>query len=124
MGSNPSITSVCYKGAENRCMNESRDKDTFEQRLAAAQDKVGMTRPKANEAQSGAGAAQKAINLAMRLGVELVAAMVIAVVIGWGLDRLFHTKPWLMVMMVPVGMAAGLRNLVRATGSKTGNRED
>ena len=105
-------------------MNESRDKDTFEQRLAAAQDKAGLTRPKANEAQSGAGAAQKAINLAMRLGVELVAAMVIAVVIGWGLDRLFHTKPWLMVLMVPVGMAAGLRNLVRATGSKTGNRED
>ncbi len=56
----------------------------------------------------------------MRLGVELVAAMVIAVVIGWGLDRLFHTTPWLMVLMVPVGMAAGLRNLIRAVGPKTG----
>ncbi len=55
----------------------------------------------------------------MRLGVELVAAMVIAVVIGWGLDRLFHTAPWLMIAMVPVGMAAGLRNLVRATGPGT-----
>jgi ATP synthase protein I len=56
----------------------------------------------------------------MRLGVELVAAMVIAVVIGWGLDRLFHTSPWLMIAMVPVGMAAGLRNLVRA-GGRTGS---
>jgi ATP synthase protein I len=54
----------------------------------------------------------------MRLGVELVAAMVIAVVIGWGLDRLFHTTPWLMVVMVPVGMVAGLRNLIRAAGPK------
>jgi ATP synthase protein I len=52
----------------------------------------------------------------MRLGVELVAAMVIAVTIGWGLDRMFHTRPWIMVVMVPVGMAAGLRNLVRAVG--------
>jgi ATP synthase protein I len=100
-------------------MNDSRDKDSFEQRLAAAQDQAGLGEPRADKAQNSVGAAQKAINLAMRLGVELVAAMVIAVVIGWGLDRLFHTKPWLMVLMVPVGMAAGLRNLVRATGSKT-----
>ncbi len=54
----------------------------------------------------------------MRLGVELVAAMVIAVTIGWGLDRLLHTRPWMMVVMVPVGMAAGLRNVVRAAGPK------
>jgi len=100
-------------------MNDSRDKDSFEQRLAAARDQAGLGGPTADEAQKSAGSVQKALNLAMRLGVELVAAMVIAVVIGWGLDRLFHTKPWLMILMVPVGMAAGLRNLVRATGSKT-----
>ncbi|HQT64386.1 MAG: hypothetical protein B7Z75_05090 [Acidocella sp. 20-57-95] len=101
-------------------MNESRDQDSFEQRLAAARDNAGLGKPKTDKAQNSASAAQKAINLAMRLGVELVAAMVIAVVIGWGLDQLFHTKPWLMILMVPVGMAAGLRNLMRATGSKTG----
>jgi len=54
----------------------------------------------------------------MRLGVEMVAAMVIAVVIGWGLDKLLHTSPWLMIVMVPVGMVAGLRNLLRAAGKK------
>jgi ATP synthase protein I len=100
-------------------MNDRQDKDSFEQRLAAARDQAGLGEQKADAALKSVGSAQKAINLAMRLGVELVAAMVIAVVIGWGLDRLFHTKPWLMVLMVPVGMVAGLRNLVRATGSKT-----
>ena len=54
----------------------------------------------------------------MRLGVEMVAAMVIAVVIGWGLDKLLHTSPWLMIVMVPVGLAAGIRNLVRAGGKR------
>jgi ATP synthase protein I len=98
-------------------MDDGRDKETFEQRLAAAQAAVKGP-AKRDAAQSDAGAAARAINLAMRLGVELVAAMVIAVVIGWGLDRLFHTKPWLMILMVPVGMAAGLRNLIRATGTK------
>jgi F0F1-type ATP synthase assembly protein I len=29
-----------------------------------------------------------------------------------------HTRPWMMVVMVPVGMAAGLRNVVRAAGPK------
>jgi ATP synthase protein I len=99
-------------------MSDGRDKDSFEQRLAAARDNAGLGQPKAVSAHKSVGTGQNAVNLAMRLGVELVAAMVIAVVIGWGLDRLFHTKPWLMVMMVPVGMVAGLRNLIRAVGPK------
>ncbi len=103
-------------------MNNGRGKETFEQRLAAAQA-AAQGRKKQDPSRSRAGAASQAVNFAMRLGVELVAAMVIAVVIGWGLDRLFHTKPWLMLVMVPVGMAAGLRNLVRAAGKTDGGRD-
>jgi ATP synthase protein I len=99
-------------------MSGDRDKESFEQRLAAARDNAGLKGASAGSAHKSAATAQSAVNLAMRLGVELVAAMVIAVVIGWGLDRLFHTKPWLMVLMVPVGMAAGLRNVIRAVGPR------
>jgi ATP synthase protein I len=99
-------------------MNDGRETVSFEQRLAAARDGAGVGREPGDSALKSAAAGQKAVNLAMRLGVELVAAMVIAVGIGWGLDRLFHTRPWLMVVMVPVGMAAGLRNLIRATKTK------
>jgi ATP synthase protein I len=98
-------------------MNDGRD--DFERRLAAARNAAeGRAGETGTSAHRSVGAAQGAINLAMRLGVELVAAMAIAVAIGWGLDRLFHTRPWLMVAMVPVGMAAGLRNLVRSVGPK------
>jgi ATP synthase protein I len=93
------------------------DSESFERRLAAAQDKARQKDREAGSGRRDAGGGN-AISLAMRLGVELVAAMVIAVTIGWGLDRLFHTRPWLMILMVPVGMAAGLRNLVRAVGPK------
>lgn len=99
-------------------MSNDRDTDSFERRLAAARDGAGQSPTSSESAHKSVGAGQSAINLAMRLGVELVAAMAIAVGIGWGLDRLFHTKPWLMVLMVPVGMVAGLRNLVRAAGPK------
>ena len=94
-------------------MSEGGDKAAFEQRLQAAEGAAsGQVR---ESVAKQAGDAQRALALAMRLGVELVAAMVIAVVIGWGLDKLFHTKPWLMILMVPFGMAAGIRNLVRAS---------
>jgi len=98
--------------------DHGREADSFEQRLAAARDNAGLGSAKVESAHKSVGAGQSAVNLAMRLGVELVAAMAIAVVIGWGLDRLFHTKPWLMVLMVPVGMVAGLRNLIRAAGPR------
>jgi ATP synthase protein I len=99
-------------------MNEDRDSQAFEQRLAAAQE-TASGKAKPDGAHASASSAGQAINLAMRLGVEMVAAMVIAVVIGWGLDRLFHTSPWLMIVMVPVGMVAGLRNLLRAADGRT-----
>jgi ATP synthase protein I len=101
-------------------MNDGRDEDSFERRLAAARDKAAVGSAKSGGSHKAVGSGQRAFNLAMRLGVELVAAMVIAVVIGWGLDKLLHTSPWLMIAMVPVGMAAGLRNLVRAGGPGTG----
>jgi ATP synthase protein I len=93
-------------------MNGGKDHKAFEQRLKAAEQ--AAQGPKREAASSNAGSARQAVELAMRLGVEMVAAMVIAVTIGWGLDKLFHTAPWLMIVMVPVGLAAGLRNLLRA----------
>jgi len=99
-------------------MDDRHDKNSFEQRLAAAE--AGAGRKKTETTHKSVGSGYSAVNLAMRLGVELVAALVIAVIIGWGLDKLFGTRPWFMVVMVPVGMAAGLRNLVRATGPKQG----
>ena len=94
-------------------MSEGSEKAAFEARLEAA-ERAARGVERRESGQSDVGSAHRAIELAMRLGVEMVAAMVIAVVIGWGLDRLFHTTPWLMIIMVPIGLAAGLRNILRA----------
>jgi ATP synthase protein I len=93
-----------------------KNQDSFDRRLAEARNRVKLETP-APVVNSGADTSS--LNLAMRLGVELVAAMVIAVAIGYGLDRLFHTSPWLMIAFVPVGAIAGFRNLMRAMGPKT-----
>ncbi len=98
-------------------MDGGKPEDSFERRLAKARGTAGMDQsPKPNE-KSQRVMDGNAIRLALRLGVEMVAALVIAVLIGWGLDKLLHTRPWLMIAFVPLGAAAGIRNVIRAAGS-------
>jgi ATP synthase protein I len=54
------------------------------------------------------------LSMAMRIGVELVAALVVAMGAGWLLDRWLGTKPWLMIAFFFLGSAAGIMNVYRA----------
>ena len=57
------------------------------------------------------------LSLAMRLGVELVSALIIGVGIGLLLDYWLGTKPWFMLLFFVFGSAAGIMNVYRvATG--------
>ena len=58
-------------------------------------------------------------NIAFRFATELFAGVVGGGGIGWGLDWLcgrfgFHTRPVLMLVFFVLGMAAGIRNVMRA----------
>lgn len=55
-----------------------------------------------------------ALGAAWRMSVELVVAVAVGGLLGLGLDRLFHTPPWIMVVGVMLGFAAGVRGAVRA----------
>lgn len=52
--------------------------------------------------------------IATRLVAELVAGLLVGVFVGWYLDRLFDTKPWLMILLIMIGAAAGIINVMRA----------
>ncbi|MGH6988469.1 MAG: AtpZ/AtpI family protein [Stellaceae bacterium] len=92
------------------------DRGSFDQRLDTARRRAGLDEDVANSRQEDSGA----FGLAMRMGAEMVAALAIAVAIGYGLDRLFHTSPWFMIGFVPIGAAAGIANLIRAMGTTKG----
>lgn len=93
---------------------ESEGRKSFDQRLSAARDRAGLDKPAVQPAGDDKG--PNPFSLATRLGAEMVASLVVAVAIGYGLDRLFHTSPWFMIGFVPIGAAAGLRNVIRAMG--------
>lgn len=51
---------------------------------------------------------------ALRVGVEMVSAIVVGVGIGYGLDWWFGTKPWFLVVFFLLGSAAAMMNVYRS----------
>jgi ATP synthase protein I len=56
---------------------------------------------------------RKGLSFAARVGMELVAATMVGVFLGYLLDRILGTKPWLMAAGVVVGAIAGFLNVYR-----------
>ena len=55
----------------------------------------------------------QALGQGMRIAVELVVGVAIGGFVGWWLDRYFGTAPWLMVVCLLLGFAAGMMNVIR-----------
>jgi ATP synthase protein I len=55
-----------------------------------------------------------ALALGWRVGIELLGAIVVAVFIGWAIDRWFGTRPWGTVIFFFLGVAVGMLNVYRA----------
>ncbi len=45
------------------------------------------------------------------MGMHLVAGVLVGLVVGRFLDRFFDTAPWLTIIFLPLGIAAGFMNL-------------
>ena len=60
----------------------------------------------------------KSLGIGLRVGVELVSALVVAVAIGWWLDGWLHTRPFLLILFVLLGGAAGIANIWRLVKPK------
>lgn len=72
-----------------------------------------------------------ALALGWRVGLELVIAIVVAVFIGWAMDRWLGTRPWGMIGFFVLGVAAGMVNVYRtvtgmgmAMGYRRGKQDD
>jgi ATP synthase protein I len=86
---------------------------SFEERLKAARSRQGLDAPPLTGRDTGGVGGMSPWGIGLRVGIELVSALVVAVAIGYGLDRLFGTKPILMAVFVLLGGAAGVLNVWR-----------
>ena len=56
---------------------------------------------------------QTALGIAMRVSVELVAAVAVGVAIGWLIDAGLDTGPWGLIVFVFLGGIAGMLNVYK-----------
>jgi ATP synthase protein I len=86
--------------------------DDLDERLKRLRESGGTRPPPAPTR------ATRGIGLGMRIGVELVAALLVGCGIGYLLDSWFGTKPWLFLVFFLLGSAAGMLNVYRLMTGK------
>ncbi len=79
----------------------------LEARLNAVRARTEPEKPHMEEHYSQA-------QLAWRMVIELVAGLGIGFAIGYGLDSLLGTRPWLMVVFTILGFIAGVKTMIRS----------
>ena len=81
--------------------------EDFKTRLKIAKSKIKKQFDDDNEKRGSF------LGSAFKLGTELVAAVAVGTIIGFILDTLFDTKPWLIIIFFFLGTAAGILNVIR-----------
>ena len=81
-------------------------------RQARETGRPGSQMDQAAQATGGA-APGMPLGQAMRLAVEMVSALLVGGGLGWFLDGWFETRPWLLVVFLLLGAAAGTLNAYR-----------
>jgi ATP synthase protein I len=97
--------------------NEDGAGNSFEERLRAARGRQGLDTPAKTGTEPGS-ANLSPWGIGLRVGVELVSALVVGVGIGWVLDRWLGTRPIFLAIFVLLGGAAGVLNVWRLFAPK------
>ena len=100
-------------------MSESRPPDPLA-RLGEKIDKARAERVRRQVVVGDRSVLQQGLGLGVRIGIELVVAVVVATGLGWAIDRWFGTRPWGMIVLFFLGVAAGMLNVYRAVTSISG----
>jgi ATP synthase protein I len=91
------------------------DRAEFRKRSSEIGQKLDAVQAKREEAErAGNIARQTAFGQATRYAADLIVGVGLGGVLGWALDQQFGTAPWLMVLLVVLGFAGGLLNVIRA----------
>jgi len=95
---------------ENRFSKEKQDLDAIDVRLRKARENRDKPSKLSMRIKAPPG---NALGLAFRVSVELVSALAVGLAIGWLLDQWLDTRPWLMLVFLLLGGAAGILNVYR-----------
>jgi ATP synthase protein I len=84
-------------------------KDDLDARIRAASARH-IPEPTSDE---GGSPASGGLGMGLRIGVEVVSALVVGTLIGLALDRWLGTAPWFVILFFLLGSGAGVMNVYR-----------
>ncbi len=93
------------------------ERAAFQARVSDLDGKLGKVKAEHDahrRAEDDAGASGRGMAYGMRMAAELVSAVIVGGLMGYGLDWWLGTKPWLFLLFFVLGFAAGVLNVVRA----------
>src|SRR6201997_2697188 len=89
-------------------------------RLGERIDKARAQNVRSQTAVGDRSAMQQGLGLGLRIGIELVVAIGVATGLGWAIDRWLGTRPWGIIVLFFLGVAAGMLNVYRAVSGISG----
>lgn len=94
------------------------DIEKIEQRIAILRAKEEKVRKDKQESEYA-----YAAKTGLRVGTELLSGVLVGAALGYFLDLYLETKPWLLVLFLFLGGAAGFLNVYRFVKSESDKRE-
>ena len=88
------------------------ENDDLAARIARAKSAQEDAEKKSRQHESAAGVSAGA--LALRYGAEFGAAVFVGIIMGLGIDHVFGSEPWGLLIMMTFGLAAGVLGVIRA----------
>jgi ATP synthase protein I len=94
-------------------MSEGRPPDPLA-RLGERIDRARSEHARREPVVADRSALQQGLGFGLRIGIELVVAVAVTTALGWAIDHWLGTRPWGMIVLFFLGVAAGMLNVYRA----------
>lgn len=123
---NFAVPKAFSEGGERVLANDKRDPYAVDEKALSDLDKRirsarKSTKDPRKQPDDDAGARRSSdMSLAFRMSSDLVAGVLVGAFIGWGLDWVFGSSPFGLIVFLGAGTVAGVRNLLRTVRRMSG----
>lgn len=100
---------------EDAPRRSSSDLGDVRERLDALDKKLDGHRPE-DEEEAAKKSGRSDYAMAVRVSSDFIAAIFVGAALGWGLDKVAGTAPFGLVILLLLGFAAGVLNVMRTLG--------
>lgn len=103
-----------HKGEDEAALNARLEK--LDAALRAREEaRLAQEAPPREAKQGGVG---RAMSVGLNVLSEFVAAVIVGALIGWKADEWLGTAPWMLIVFLGLGVAAGFWNVYRVAAPK------